>query len=483
MAAVFALTAGMTAGSLSGQDLDGTWRGAIRIQGVALEIVVTFTTADDTLGATIIIPQQTGTTAIPLTNVRHEGTTVHFELPSPLGQAIFDGTLDADSIAGSFVQAANQATFDLRREGEAPDTSATPPPPYGVEEVTFPSGDLTLAGTLTIPEGPGPHPAAVMITGSGAQNRDEELFGFKPFAIIADHLTRHGIAVLRYDDRGVGGSGGSVANSTTEDFADDVLAAVRLLRSRPDIASDHIGVIGHSEGGVVAPLAVVRDPGIAFQVLIAPPAIPSFEILRAQSTLIARAEGAGDEAIARQDTTLRQVRETLHSDTGWDTLRALVARQVRAGIEALPAERRSTIANVDSLVDAQVEAQLSQIRTPWFRAFIEYDPAPVLRQARAPLLALFGELDLQVPATLNRDAMERILSGSHHPDYTIKVFPHANHLFLTATTGSPSEYASLEKTFVPGFLDLITTWITKHVRPATPSGESRDTAGGFRPRL
>ena len=300
----------LAAGHLQGQSPpSGRWDGAILVLGGELGMSVEFTTGDSGLSATMDIPQQSAK-GLPLRQVRYEAPSVHFELLGGPGLAVFDGQLQGDSITGSFTQSGVTGTFYLRPAGTARSTAPPPPSepvPYVEEEVTFANGDVTLAGTLTIPEGDGPFPAAVLITGSGAQNRDEEIFGLRPFRWIADYLTRHGIAVLRYDDRGVGGSSGTIQTATSEDFARDALAGVGLLATRGDILPHAIGLIGHSEGGIVAPIASVQSPSVAFIVLLAGTAVTGEQILFAQADLILRANGATAEQLRVQ----REVQEML----------------------------------------------------------------------------------------------------------------------------------------------------------------------------
>ena len=452
-------------GAIEAQDgVIGRWDGEIGIMGSELGISVYFENADEELAARIDIPQQ-GAIGIALTNVRYEHPSVHFELPAGQGIAVFDGQMSDDSIGGSFTQAGFEGTFSVTRS-EAPveePAAEEPPPPYLEEDVTFKNGDITLAGTLTLPPSGAPFPAVVMITGSGAQNRDEEIFGFKPFRMIADHFTRNGIAVLRYDDRGVGGSTGNVSESTSEDFAADVLEAVRLLRARDDISTNSIGLVGHSEGGIVAPMVAVNSEAAAFIVLMAGTAITGEEILFAQGEAIMRANGATDAQLQTQRETQTRMFEVMRTGEGMEELEADVRAQVRAGIDSLPAEQRAAIADVEAAIDAQVNGQLDAVRSPWFQFFLDYDPALALERVDVPVLALFGELDLQVPPEVNRGPMEQALERSGNVDVTFHTFPKANHLFLTAVTGSPNEYPTLEKVFVPGFLELMTDWILERV--------------------
>lgn len=446
------------------QSIDGAWNGSLTIGPQTLRITVRFTTSETGLRATIDIPQQ-GATGVQLQNVSYDDSRVYMELPAGPGLAVFDGRQVGDSIGGAFTQAGLGGTFFLKRSSQAAAMPKEPPEPlpYAEEEVTFHNADITLAGTLTLPESGAPHPAVVMITGSGPQNRDEELFGFKPFHLIADHLTRNGIAVLRYDDRGVGGSTGSVSEATTEDFARDVLAAVDFLKNRSDIDPERIGLIGHSEGGIVAPLASSMSDDVAFMVLMAGTSVSGAEILIEQGALIMRASGATEADMEQQIAFQKRTFEAIRSGDGWDELAADLETRLRESIAEMPDSQRNAITDVDAYIDAQIQAQLTALQTPWLRYFLDYDPAVTLRTIDTPILALFGELDLQVPPAQNRGPLEQALRDGNHPDYTVRVLPRANHLFITATTGSPTEYATLEKVFVPEFLPLITEWILERV--------------------
>ncbi len=441
----------------------GTWHGAINIMGQSLAILVHIKSVANELKATIDIPPQNAR-GLNLKDVRFQSPKIHFELPAGPGLAVFDGELKGDSIFGSFTQAGVTGTFSLRR-GQPPkeEKAIGEPPSYKEEEVMFSNDTLKFAGTLTIPPRPGRHPAVVMITGSGPQNRDEELFGFKPFKMIADHFTRNGIAVLRYDDRGVGGSGGNTMQSTTSDFADDAIAAVKYLQTRPDINPKQIGLCGHSEGGVVAPLAATRYSDIAFIILVSGTGLIGMDILLAQAELIARADGAAETDIRENMELNRKIFSALRGDQKLDQFREEIIQVGRRQLDRMKPEERKAITNPDEFLQTQIDAQMKQLQSPWYRYFISYDPAPTLERVQCPVLALFGELDLQVPEETNKQAMERVLKKGKNKDYLIKVFPKANHLYLTATNGSPSEYATMKKEFVPGFLDTMSDWILKHV--------------------
>ena len=439
------------------------WSGDIEIMGQVLAIAVEFKSVTNKPAGTIDIPVQRAKGLI-LKNITFEAFKAHFELPAGPGLAIFDGELNKDTLRGSFQQAGIQGTFWLAR-GERSKKESPPeePVPYKQEEVIFHNDTLKFAGTLTLPPKPGRHPAVVMITGSGPQNRDEELFGFRPFKMIADHFTRKGIAVLRYDDRGVGGSSGSTSSSTTSDFANDVIAAVKYLQTRSDIKPDQIGLCGHSEGGIVAPLAVSREKTIAFIILMSGTGLNGAEIVLAQSSLIAKADGTPEADIKENIAVSRRLFNAVREGQDLEQFRKELMELGRRQLDKMKPEERKTIVNPDEYLESKIKGQLAQIQTPWFRFFLSYEPAPALALVRCPVLALFGELDLQVPAEMNKEAIEKALRIGNNKDFLMKVFPKANHLFLTAKTGSPSEYGSLKKDFVPGFLETMSGWILQHV--------------------
>jgi pimeloyl-ACP methyl ester carboxylesterase len=440
----------------------GRWEGTILINGQSVTIVVAVTDSTEGLKGTIDVPQQNAK-GLPLLNVRYTAPKVHFELQGTIGLATFDGELNADRVTGTLEQPGVKGTFELKR-ATASQVPAPPPEPvpYLEEEVKIQNGPITLAGTLTLPPSGGPFPAAVMITGSGAQNRDEELVGFKPFRVIADHLTRQGIAVLRCDDRGIGGSSGTVADSTSADFAGDVIAEVQFLKGHTGIDKAHIGVLGHSEGGLVGPLAASQSKDIAFVIMMSGPALTGEKILLAQGELIGRASGKPEADIKKNVEIQHLMFAAVRTGTGWDAVADAIRAETRVMIDRLPEERRKAIPNLDAVIEAQVTQELTRVRAPWFKYFLDYDPAPALEKARVPLLAVFGELDLQVPTEANRVALEAALKKGGNRDYTIKVFPKANHLYQEANTGNATEYATLKKEFVPGLLDLYSSWILQH---------------------
>lgn len=438
-------------------DPAGHWEGAIALPGQPLTVKVDLVRGDD--GAwrgTIDIPQQ-GAAGLPLAGVRVAADSVTFAIADVPGRPLFRGALADTAIAGDFSQGGMTFPFRLGREALPPPArpqEPRPPFPYTAEEVGYASGEVHLAATLTLPPGDGPFPAAVLLTGSGAQNRDEELFGHKPFAVLADHLTRRGIAVLRADDRGVGGSTGQTMRATTADFAADALAGVRFLRARPEIAPGRIGLIGHSEGGIVAPLAAVRAPDeVAFLVLLAGTGVPLGEVVEKQQELIMAAAGADPAAIARAQAQNALV---------FDLLRAGAdSAAVRAALEK--AQREAAAAAGEPVDEAELatalDASLRGVLTPWFRYALTLDPRVALRQVACPVLALNGGRDLQVDADQNLAEIEQALAAAGNPDVTALRLPGLNHLFQEAATGLPDEYGQIEQTMAPAVLDTIAGWI------------------------
>jgi hypothetical protein len=318
------------------------------------------------------------------------------------------------------------------------------PYPYDEEEVRLENqvARVKLAGTLTLPRDAGPHPAVVLITGSGPQDRDESLWSHKPFLVLADHLTRLGIAVLRCDDRGTYRSKGDFAAATHADFVNDALAAIGWMKTHPRINHRRIGLIGHSEGGIIAPLVGARNPAVAFMVLLAGSGVTGDEIILAQSSLIGTVTGLPREQVEANARNLREILNLITKETD----EAVLQVKLR---EALTGK----------VPPAQVDLQLKTLTTPWFRYFLTYDPAATLRRVTKPVLAMNGEKDLQVPAKQNLDAIRAALSAAGNTHAEIVEMPGLNHLFQTAKTGSPAEYGVIEETIAPAALEKIARWI------------------------
>lgn len=468
--------------------LAGSWAGRLEVPGapsLALVFHLEQTAAADTaalagdsvpvrleFAGTMDSPDQ-GVRGIPIPRGTLVGDTVRLEIPAIMGG--FEGRFIApDTLVGEWVQGGARLPLVLVRTDPAYlGARVRPQDPFGplpYTEQSFrvvnPDAQIELAGTLTLPPGPGPHPAAVLISGSGPQNRDSELFGHRPFYVLADHLTRAGIAVLRLDDRGVGGSGGDLSQSTSEDLASDILQAVRALAEVSEVDPAQIGLIGHSEGGLIAPWVETRaQPNeVKFVVLLAGPGLRGRAILEAQSTLILRASGAPEIAVELQRGIQSLILDVVEAEPDEAIRRERVARALEARLAELSAAERSFLLAIPPGEDAAwVEGQARAVGGPWLRAFLAHDPAPILSQVRAPVLALNGALDLQVPPRENLGAIEAALLAGGNPDVTVRVIPSLNHLFQTAQTGHPSEYGVIGETFAPVALEAISSWILARV--------------------
>ncbi|MGW4767433.1 alpha/beta hydrolase family protein [Nocardia sp. NPDC004278] len=425
--------------------LTGDWHGAIEAPGAPLSVGVSFA---DNGSATIDIPRQ-GVHGAQLKDVSTQPDRVAFAIPDVPGNPAFAGKFDkgSDRIVGEFRQAGQSLPLTLQPgkvEQATRPQEPKPPYPYRSEDVTYRNGDITIAGTLTEPEGNGPFPAILLISGSGAQDRNEELMGHKPFLLLADTFTRAGYAVLRTDDRGVGGTSGKLDDANYTDLADDAATGVKFLRARPDIDPAHVGLFGHSEGGYLAPLVAARpDSGIAFAILMAGPSVPGWEVLIEQNRALLTAAGAPQSRVDEQVAYITDWTNLIRSG---DLAGAKDLSQRHN--ESLPPEQRAS---------ADV---LNAYNTPYMAAFISYDPAPALSALHIPVLAFFGTKDLQVLATQNEPPMRDHLAAD--PDATVHVFPGLNHLMQPANSGLPSEYTTIETTISPEVLGYVTAWLSQH---------------------
>jgi fermentation-respiration switch protein FrsA (DUF1100 family) len=310
---------------------------------------------------------------------------------------------------------------------------------------------IELAGTLVLPAGAGPFPAVALATGSGAQNRDEELLGHRPFRTIAEYLAGRGIASLRCDDRGVGASGGNFQASTTYDFASDARAAIAFLAARPEIDAHHIGLVGHSEGGLIAAIVGAEDPTLSFIVLLAGPGLRGDRLLLAQNAALASASGMGAEAIAAANALNARLYGIAAKNEEPAAIRTeLVAALSEAMGGAIP--------------KAAAERAADQLLSPWIRAFLALDPAEYLSKVRIPTLALNGTKDLQVPAEANLAAIGGALEAAGNKAYRLVRLEGLNHLFQRAGTGLPQEYASISEDFAPEALAALGDWIAETAR-------------------
>ena len=432
-------------------DIDGIWLGTLDAGATKLRLVLKIANGPDGLTASLQSPDQSQQW-LPANSATRSGDSLNFTIES-LG-VVYDGKIDAglNSIDGTFTQGGRPLPLALKRVKDQAELETRHPQnpvkpyPYREEEVTYANkaAGNVLAGTLTIPPGKGPFPAVLLISGSGPNDRDETVFGHKPFLVLSDYLTRKGIVVLRVDKRGVGKSTGDLAHATTADFATDAEAGVQYLKTRAEADPRRIGLIGHSEGGTVAPMLAAGDPGVRFIVLMAGPGVPGDQIIVEQGRLIEEAAGATKEKAAQDADKQRE-------------LFALVEKEKDGAI--LDKELREKLAG--RVPDAQIDVAIQQLTSPWMRYTLTYDPATALRKVACPVLALNGEKDLQVSAAQNLPAIKKALEEGGNKQIEIDEMPGLNHLFQTAKTGSPTEYAQIEETISPVALDKVATWILK----------------------
>ncbi|MBI5917658.1 MAG: alpha/beta hydrolase, partial [Bacteroidetes bacterium] len=337
-----------------------------------------------------------------------------------------------------------------------------PPFPYYEEEVVFENktAGIKLAGTLTLPTASGSYPVVVLVSGSGAQDRNEELLGHKPFLVLADHLTRQGIGVLRYDDRGTAKSTGDHSVATSDDFAGDALAAVAYLKTRSEVDAKKIGIAGHSEGGMIAPMCAARSKDVAFIVLLAGTGGDGEEILLTQIDLINQANGYTEDRNHRELDVMSQALKLVKSESDTALLRQKMASIFKKAYQESPPEEQQEAGSEEQFVKSQVKTLTSN----WFRFFIQYDPKTSLEKVKCPVLAINGGKDLQVEPKINLAGIEAALKKGGNQRYTIKELPGLNHLFQTCETGSPSGYSKIEETFSPVALRIVSDWILTTVR-------------------
>lgn len=332
---------------------------------------------------------------------------------------------------------------------------------YPSEDVTFFNGEVELSGTLSFPHGNGPFPALVLVAGSGAQDRDCNLMGFKMFEIMANHFNENGFAVMRYDERGVGESKGpSVMMSTTQDLSEDANAAVNTLLKHDKINKDAIGLLGHSEGGVIVPKVAVMNSEVDFIVLLAGYGVPGIQVsaLQVRKALEADTTQSPQFIDAMVAANNKMIEYAMDDNLTKEERVERAAVAMGGAIEKMSEKQLSGIADKQAYAEAQAKAALAQLEIPWMRYYIEYDPAPTLAKVKVPILILFGDKDQQVTVDQNQQVMTEALAKGGNDQVTVKVIEGANHLFQKANTGSPNEYFSLPKEFIPELLPFITNW-------------------------
>lgn len=440
--------------SLSAQDLTGEWQGSLQLPMGKLRILFHLSPQADGYTATMDSPDQ-GVKGIPVSRVTFTAPTLTLEVAA--AQIRYTGRYENNQIKGTFVQGGLSIPLDLSRSNESARVNRPQEPvapyPYDSEEVTFENAQagVTLAGTLTLPQHGENFPVAVLITGSGKQNRDEEILGHKPFWVIADYLTRNGIAVLRYDDRGVAGSTGTFDTATTADFAEDAACAVAYLRTRKEINSKKIGLIGHSEGGLIASIVASTSKEVSFIVLLAGIGMKGDELMLLQKQLIEEKMGFSPAQVASSRQLMAGAYQliTQSPDNGTALCDSVARYFTRASLGMHSKE--------------QITALSEQLTTPWFVYLLRLDPGMYLRKVTCPVLALNGSKDLQVPAKENLSSIQRYIEHNGNKRVTTIELENLNHLFQECNTGLPAEYGTIEQTCSPRMLEAIKAWLDKRL--------------------
>lgn len=445
------------------QDITGQWNGILK--ELNLRLIVHITKTDDGYRSTLDSPDQ-GAEGIPVTSTTFANDTLKLEATN-LG-ITYSGQFSKNKFNGIFKQGPFKIPLTLGRdETEKPRLNRPQEPvepfPYYSEDVTFENktGNLRLAGTLTLPKKEGTFPVVILISGSGPQNRNEELLGHKPFLVISDHLTRNGIGVLRFDDRGTGKSTGNHSSATSADFATDVQSAVTYLKTRQEIDQNKIGLIGHSEGGLIAPMVATNNQDINYIVLLAGPGLRGDKILLLQQELIGRAMGMSEIQLQKSKELNKQVFDMIIDSEVSQDLEKNVTNFLTNELSKFSDTELPPGMTKDS---ASIKAQVDQLTTPWMVFFMKHNPAFVLEKVKCPVLAINGEKDLQVPPKENLKAIKESLEKGGNLKVTTKELPKLNHLFQESATGAPSEYGSIEETFAPIALDIISKWILEQVK-------------------
>lgn len=460
---IFFLLTFFTSITINAQDITGQWNGLLKVQGMQLRLVFNVTKTDDGYNSTMDSPDQ-GAKDIPVTITTFEDPNISFEIKN--AGIEYKGELEDDKISGTFKQGGQKFPMDLSRDSIKKVEVKRPqepkePYPYYSEDVTFKNSKagISLAGTLTLPKKKGKYPVVVLISGSGPQNRNEELLGHKPFLVISDYLTRNGIGVLRYDDRGVGKSTGEFEAATSADFATDVESAVEYLKTRKEVDKKNIGLIGHSEGGIIAPMVAAESDDVSFIVLLAGTGIPGDQLLLMQQELIWRASGMAEEKIEKSVQDNKEHFERVVISSNREELIVDLTNSLSETIE------KDTSQIPEGMTKEEfVEMLVDQVSSPWMYYFLRYNPAPTLEKVNCPVLAINGEKDLQVPPKENLEAIENALKKGGNNQVTTQELENLNHLFQESDTGSPDEYASIEQTFSPIALEVVLEWIRLQVK-------------------
>lgn len=440
------------------QQIAGSWEGKLSIGDQSLRLVFHIVSSEGVLKATADSPDQ-GAKGMPVSKVVFEQGALTLDMAA-LG-ARYQGVMTGDDlIMGVFTQGALTQSLALKRiETEVMRRPQEPKPPYPYysEEVEIPNptAGITLKGTLTRPSAEGRYPAVILFTGSGTQNRDEEILGHKPFLVLSDYLTRRGFAVLRCDDRGYNMPREELrklARTTTADLAGDAKCMFDFLLARPDIAPAKIGILGHSEGGSVAFMTAAQKPGVAFVISMAGMTVPGRELMVAQNRAMLGLQGVADDQAECYCKALEKI---------FAAAERFPADQIAAQAADIAAGALADIAcELPESLRANLPRVAAAMSSPWMHYFLNYDPSDdIAAIGSRPFMAINGTKDSQVDAGQNLAAVERLTVSKRHPQSVIRPYEGLNHLFQPCTTGNIAEYGQIETTLSPQVLEDIAVWL------------------------
>jgi pimeloyl-ACP methyl ester carboxylesterase len=444
------------------QEINGTWKGELK-QGTdnAVKFIFKVQSSGDSLNTIIEIPTR-GLSGLRTKSTRLSNNQLLIDASNLGFRYIGKRNSSQNQIEGFLEEGVNKVALNLFKEESAIKSTFNRPQepirpfPYFEEEVLIRNekDNVSLSGTITLPKTPGKYPAVVLVSGSGPQDRDETFATHKTFLVLADYLTRHGIAVLRYDDRGVGKSTGDHYTATTNDFATDAASAILFLKSRPEINSERIGIIGHSEGAIIAPLVANRMSSVAFLVLLGGTGINGAEVSVQQAKSL-RGFPVPDEA--SYELAIRQAIKIASQEKAINEIRVELQAHYTKSLSATLKPLLGTNENVEAAIKNLVATRT----TPWMRYFYTYNPSDALEKVKCPVLALNGDKDVQVNSTINQTAIRNALAKAKNKDFTVKEMQNLNHMFQECKTGSMQEYPLIEQTISPALLEDVSQWINK----------------------
>ncbi len=430
------------------KQVSGIWEGTVQFPGFSYRIVFLFSNGND-MQVEVIFPNQSDKT--------FSATSIKFTYPDILLtfdqiKCNFKGNFNNTHLTGTWEQAGRTMPLNMEQvekiaSSKRPQTPQAPFP-YDEQDVSYDNADVHIVGTLTTPKNMKAFPAVILIPGVGSHERDNTFFEHRPFFVIADFLTRNGIAVLRYDERGVGDSKGDRTHATTRDFAQDVIAGVDYLKSLPQIKE--IGLVGHSEGGTIASLIAAELPDISFIVMMGSPGLNGVEYNLQFEESMSRIMGMPEKDITEKIDFQKKVLTIILEEEFEDSVKVKLEKLYTVTHPDLPKDR--------------IQATIQRFLSPWFRYNITYEPKQILQQIKCPVLALFGEKDMQVPPKGNADAVKTALMMCGNKNFKVKEIPGVNHYFQTAQTGSPQEYRLIEETISPIVLEIIYNWIHEQIK-------------------